>query len=65
MYPEDMPPELVSSQAARLAAVDDPPADVEPGSARAVLREVVTSEPAQEPEGPKEPPRRGHLRLVK
>ena len=65
MYPDDMPPELLASQAARLAIADDgeEPAP-EPGSARAVLREVVMDRP-QEEEGPKDPPRRGHLRLVK
>jgi len=66
MYPEDMPPELISAQAARLAVVDDKEAELDPESARAVLREVVREgQSQQEAEGPKEPPRRGHLRLVK
>jgi stringent starvation protein B len=64
MYPEDMPPELISAQTTRLAVVDEKEADLDTASARAVLREVV-GEGQQESETPKEPPRRGHLRLVK
>jgi stringent starvation protein B len=67
MYPDDMPPELLASQAARLSAVDPgAPEELEPDAegVRAVLREVVMDRP-EEPEAPKEPPRRGHLRLVK
>jgi stringent starvation protein B len=65
MYPDDMPPELLASQQQRLALEEEPP---EPGSMRAVLREVVSDHAppqAAETEAPKEPPRRGHLRLVK
>jgi stringent starvation protein B len=64
MYPDDMPPELLASQAARLSSVEDGDGESEPQSVRAVLREVVMDRP-KEPEDPKEPPRRGHLRLVK
>jgi len=65
MYPDDMPPELLASQAARSALAEDEgePQPQEP-TAKAVLREVVIEGQA-ESEGPKEPPRRGHLRLVK
>ncbi len=77
VYPDDMPPELLASQSQRLSAVEDPslePLEEDPSAAqgqgpenanaRAVLREVVMERP-HEPETPKEPPRRGHLRLVK
>jgi stringent starvation protein B len=62
MYPDDMPPELLAAQTQKLS-LEEPP---EAGSARAVLREVVLEQPKPvEPEPAKEPPRRGHLRLVK
>src|SRR5262249_49378015 len=62
MYPDDMPPELLATQTERLQA-EEPP---EPGTVRAVLREVVLEQPKPvEPEAPKDPPKRGHLRLVK
>lgn len=62
MYPDDMPPELLASQAHRLSLEEEP----EVGTVRAVLREVVMEQPPKvDPEAPKEPPRRGHLRLVK
>jgi stringent starvation protein B len=60
IYPDDMPPELLTTQAQRLT-LEEP---AEEGSARAVLREVVLDQP-QESDTPKEPPKRGHLRLVK
>jgi stringent starvation protein B len=63
MYPDDMPPELLATQTQRLAMETEAP---EEGSARAVLREVVLDQkPTGEAEPPKEPPKRGHLRLVK
>lgn len=62
MYPDDMPPELLATQTQRLT-VEEPP---EAGSVRAVLREVVLEpEKKAEAETPKDPPKRGHLRLVK
>jgi stringent starvation protein B len=78
VYPDDMPPELLASQTQRLSAVEDLATEAheeeatvaaqgqgsENANARAVLREVVMERP-QEPDAPKEPPRRGHLRLVK
>jgi stringent starvation protein B len=66
MYPDDMPPELLANQAARLSSIDgsEGEPEPEPDTARAVLREVVMDRP-KEPEAPKEPPKRGHLRLVK
>ena len=72
MYPEDMPPELISNPQARaglpslqMPAPDAPP--VEPDSPRAILREVVTERPEEKAaaEQAATPPRRGHLRLVK
>lgn len=66
MYPEDMPPELITAQAQRLSVVEEKESDLDPAGARAVLREVVRERPAEEAaEGPKDPPKRGHLRLVK
>ncbi len=64
MYPDDMPPELLATQTQKLSTETETP---EAGSARAVLREVVLDQKAatSEPEPPKEPPKRGHLRLVK
>ena len=63
MYPDDMPPELLAAQTQR-AALDEAP---EPSGARAVLREVATegAQKAESSDAPKEPPKRGHLRLVK
>jgi stringent starvation protein B len=63
MYPDDMPPELLATQTQKLSLEEAP----EAGSVRAVLREVVMEPPAKpsEPEATKEPPKRGHLRLVK
>ena len=65
MYPDDMPPELLAAQPPGLNA-EEPP---EAGTARAELREVELP-PGMELEppasdAPKEPPKRGHLRLVK
>ena len=63
MYPDDMPAELLATQTQRLSGEEPPEAD----SVRAALREVVL-EPqrkAEAAEAPKEPPKRGHLRLVK
>jgi stringent starvation protein B len=65
MYPDDMPPELLASQAQGLSAEEAP----EAGTVRATLREVELP-PGMEverpsPDAPKEPPKRGHLRLVK
>ncbi|MBL8954260.1 MAG: stringent starvation protein B [Myxococcaceae bacterium] len=65
MYPDDMPPELLAAQPPGL----DPDAVPEVGTVRATLREVElppggeVERPA--PDAPKEPPKRGHLRLVK
>ncbi len=56
MYPDDMPPELLAAQ---------PP---EAASVSVKLREVeLEPRPDGEPvaDAPKEPPKRGHLRLVK
>jgi stringent starvation protein B len=66
MYPDDMPPELLASQAAHSALAEDG-GEEQPQTerAQAVLREVVMEGQAADSEGPKEPPRRGHLRLVK
>lgn len=63
MYPDDMPPELLAAQTQKLSAEETP----EAGSVRAVLREVVLETPKapDDPQAPKEPPKRGHLRLVK
>jgi stringent starvation protein B len=73
MYPDDMPRELLEAAPERMqqsGEITGPldSLDPKPG-ARAVLREVVmerrgddTPEP---PKDPPEPPRRGHLRLVK
>ncbi|MBK7861510.1 MAG: stringent starvation protein B [Archangiaceae bacterium] len=62
LYPDDMPPDLLANQTQKLA-LEAPP---EAGSVKAVLREVVMDQPkSKEPEAPKEPPKRGHLRLVK
>lgn len=64
MYPDSMPEELASA-ATEKASLPQPP-DEEPQGPRAILREVVLSEPP-EGEAPKDPtpPRRGHLRVVK
>ena len=65
MYPDDMPPELLATQTQRLAQEESPP---DPSTARAMLREVVLDQKpseSNEAEAPKEPPKRGHLRLVK
>lgn len=72
MYPDDMPRELLEASPERLqgaaSEVSAPVAGEKP-EVRALLREVVlekkgddTTEP---PKDPPEPPRRGHLRLVK
>ncbi len=72
MYPDDMPRELLEGSPERMKAelqgVEPLPAmpDGKP-DVRTVLREVVmdrSDEPAA-PKDPPEPPRRGHLRLVK
>ena len=71
MFPDDMPVELVEAATEK---VKMPPEAGEPGSTdvdaprtpRAVLREVVSNLPPEgEDTAPKEPPKRGHLRLVK
>lgn len=71
MFPDDMPVELVEAATEK---VKMPPEAGEPGSTdadaprtpRAVLREVVSNLPPEgEDSAPKEPPKRGHLRLVK
>jgi stringent starvation protein B len=63
MYPDDMPPELLVSATQKLQGEPAP----EAGSVKAVLREVVMEQPksSEQDTGPKEPPKRGHLRLVK
>ncbi len=71
MYPDDMPKELLEGAVERQfgpGALEPTP---EPGTPRAVLREVVLErapgeEPGlrDEPEAPS-PPKRGHLRVVK
>ncbi|MGV3622057.1 MAG: ClpXP protease specificity-enhancing factor SspB [Archangium sp.] len=70
MFPDDMPVELVEAATEK---VKMPPEAGEPGTSddprgpRAVLREVVSNAPPPESDdaAPKEPPKRGHLRLVK
>jgi stringent starvation protein B len=74
MYPDDMPKELLQA-AVRVPSPLEGEGEVEAGGekgdveekSRGILREVA-SEPASnagDDEGPKEPPRRGHLRIVK
>lgn len=79
MWPDDMPPELVAGLSEKIdapldagapapAAARDADAEGEAQpSPRAVLRQIVNEHPpeAERDEGPKEPPKRGHLRLVK
>jgi stringent starvation protein B len=70
MYPDDMPKELLSgtprvpTPAGEMEAQLAPAAD---DKSKGILREVATEPPDNEnqDDGPKEPPRRGHLRLVK
>lgn len=68
MYPDDMPAELVAGAVDRTTGAPLPAGEpVEPGTPRAILREVLTRSgdaPASEPQEPS-PPRRGHLRVVK
>ncbi len=72
MYPDDMPRELLESSPERMQQLSQlapsTGADGKP-DARAVLREVVMDkrpyDNAEPPKDPPEPPRRGHLRLVK
>ncbi len=70
MYPDDMPRELLEASPERLqqsGEISGPltATDAKP-EARAVLREVVMDRRGDEPpKDPPEPPRRGHLRLVK
>lgn len=74
MYPDDMPREILEGAVERQAAVPPPAQAPEPGTPRAVLREVVierapeakddSTEGAEEKLEPT-PPKRGHLRLVK
>jgi stringent starvation protein B len=73
MYPDDMPRELLEGsperlqQSGEIAGPMAPPTDGKP-EARAVLREVVMEQQdglTEPPKDPPEPPRRGHLRLVK
>ena len=75
MYPDDMPRELLEASPERLSQsgeVAGPLSSVdgtEKSEARAVLREVVMErrqdDDTEPPKDPPEPPRRGHLRLVK
>lgn len=70
MYPDDMPPELLEGIAEKNGAADFGGPEPEPASARAVLREVLATPiegepPAEKPPEPPQPPKRGHLRLVK
>ena len=73
MYPDDMPRELLEATPERLAQSGEvagpmTSADGKP-EARVVLREVVMERKpdglTEPPKDPTEPPRRGHLRLVK
>lgn len=65
MFPSDMPMELVAAATEKARLPPELPGEDELAP-RAVLREVVASEPPAE-EAPTEPtpPKRGHLRLVK
>ena len=68
MYPDDMPRELLEASPERIAQSGElagplPSADGK-DEPRAVLREVVMDR-REDPKDPPEPPRRGHLRLVK
>ena len=74
MYPDDMPRELLEANPERMAQsgeIAGPLADLDgKPEARSVLREVVMERKADDddvepPKDPPEPPRRGHLRLVK
>ncbi len=80
MYPDDMPPELlegITEKNSSFPEVNAQPGedDDAPKSARAVLREVLATpiesdalageEKSSEQQQPQQPPRRGHLRLVK
>ncbi len=72
MYPDDMPRELLEGSPERMQASlsELAPTPVGTGGkpeARAVLREVVMDRKSDDdtPTDPPEPPRRGHLRLVK
>ncbi len=73
MYPDDMPRELLDASPERIAqSGESAGSPTNPDDAkdqrRAVLREVVMERKADSDEPPKdppEPPRRGHLRLVK
>lgn len=72
MYSEDMPQELLepADGAPALGSVPlpgmEPPQQQPPHPARAVLREVVSSEPVEKKPEPQQAPKRpSHLRLVK
>jgi stringent starvation protein B len=76
MWPDDMPAELVAGLSQKVDAPEGvTPAEAEalapegeaPASPRAVLRQIVNEHPPEPPsdDAPKEPPKRGHLRLVK
>jgi stringent starvation protein B len=70
LYPDDIPAELIESSvlAARAQQEQQQPPP-EPGSARALLREVAYEPPKKqeepEPDGEPKPRGRGHLRVVK
>jgi stringent starvation protein B len=77
MWPEDMPAELVAGLSQKVdglevvtpaeAAALAPEEGEAPASSRAVLRQIVNEHPpeAKTDDPQKEPPKRGHLRLVK
>ena len=74
MYPEEMPKELLESPGGQAAlgptgpapeGEQTLPAPARSDSARAVLREVVRNDAPEKSDAPTEPPKRGHLRLVK
>lgn len=71
MFPDDMPAELVeaATEKVRLPLTDEAAEPEGPRTPRAVLREVVMTQPAgdetEEPPLEPTPPKRGHLRIVK
>ncbi len=72
MYPDDMPRELLEATPERLQQTGELAGTTQPEGrpeARTVLREVLmerkSEDGAELPKDPPEPPRRGHLRLVK
>jgi stringent starvation protein B len=71
MYPDDMPRELLEASPERIAQSGEIAGPLTPDGTdepRTLLREVVLDRKGEDetaPKDPPEPPRRGHLRLVK